>query len=156
MKIDLEDINSVLSDLEGEGVDVRITNKVRKAIDERLKEIEEEKEDEVKEPRVKSQFVIVCSDEQYDLPVRDASLWIMKVPEDKDHTTIESDLNIAAVNFNEFDRKAKKNPIKGLVDALRTLKKKHFGHIQNSKLIPKILTPEPCIVVAAPKNITIN
>lgn len=158
--IDIEDLLSVLSDMEAEGkIKPSLTKDILKEAEKLAAEAEKLKEEEKAEKgkRPPTLIAVVCSEEQMELPVKDATFWVVKTTEEIDHNQLPGIIQQGAYNFNSTDRKAKKHPIKNLPDAMRTLKKKHYlGYVTPEGNIPKHLTKEPCITVAVPFNLNIT
>lgn len=126
-----------------------IVKDVDAALKQRAKEILEEKEQENKPERKKSQYVLVTDQKNItNFGVNEMEFFIVKIHDDYDHNQVPLNLFSAAQEFNNNDKKAKKNPIKNILDAFNTLKKKHFKVIPEENT-PKIVTKHPCIVVGA-------
>lgn len=152
MRIEIDEIQEAIrEEAKKNNLPQEVINNLSASISRKAKELEKEKEaeDGEKPPRKKSQYVLVTDQTNIDIArVNEMEFFIVKINEEYDHDEVPRNLFSAANYFNQNDKKGKKNPIQGLADAFRTLKKKHFN-VTPEENTPKIVTKIPCIVVGA-------
>lgn len=153
-KIEMDELVDVIGEyVSKKGLDNTVKTDLIKAAEKRIQEIDAEKDVE-KKTRSKKQKILIVSEEQLNLPVRDAALYMIQTTIDLEHDQIPGIIMNAAYDFNANDKRAKKHPIQTLPDAMKTIKKKHYlGRVTPEAAIPEHLAKEPVLVVAVPFNL---
>jgi hypothetical protein len=105
-----------------------------------LKELSDEKEQQNPTPKVKNQFGVIILDENNEIK-SDLAALIYQIKADEDHNTVFDRIRTAVKEFNQT-KKGQKNPIKSITEAFQYIAPKIFknnGIVRKSKDIIRVL-----------------
>lgn len=143
--IDLNDVNNAVEKaLAATKLDPNTAAKVKSCIIQNLREaIEEEQADEEnneKEPRQKSQYVIMVSDPKK-LITEDLTGWVLQIPDNESVAIVKDKVNKALYDFN-VSKKGRLQPVKTIGEGFESVKPKFFKEYEI-----KVKTKTPVYVV---------
>lgn len=137
MKLGITEIQEALARAE---VQPDQQEKVLNHLQEVIKELEAEKEQQNPAPKIKNEFGVIILDENGEIKIDTAAL-LYQIPCGEDHNTVFDRLRAAVKEFN-LTKKGQKNPITSVLDAFHTIAPKIFksnGLIRKSKDLVRVI-----------------
>ncbi len=132
MKLGISEIQEAMA---RSHVDPKQQEQVINHLQEVIKELEAEKEQQNPTPKLKNKFGLLLLDEAGDIKVENLAGFIYQIQEDSDYNTVMDRLRAAVKVFNQT-KKGQKNPCKSVLDAFASIAPKILkaeGIIRKSK-----------------------
>ena len=132
MKITLQEVSEALARA---GVEAKQAEVTLNHLQDVIKELQEDKEQQNPTPKLKNKFGFLLLDEAGDIKVENLAGFIYQIQEDCDFNTSMDRLRAAVKVFNQT-KKGLKNPVKSVADAFQVIAPKLLkaeGFIRKSK-----------------------